>query len=170
MKQFDQKKHQFRGDIRAPQPFNWLNLTNRQWLRILILVISDLVALILAWQMARYLNHFYSPPPPQLVWWTWFGLPSLFWCFAAVTLLFLSYGGSYNPAARGQNYIRIAQLVSFVYLFALVVNYFYDPTLDPPRSLFFTAWFSSLLMVIAGRFITTLIVGRGVYNLPLLFL
>ena len=161
MKQFEQKFYQFRRDIRAPQPFNWLNFTNRQWLRILILVISDVVALILAWRMARYLNHFYSPPPPQLVWWIWLGLPSLFWCFTAVTLLFFAYGGLYNPSTRGQNYIRIAQLVSFVYLSSLVVNYFYDPTLDPPRSLFFTAWLSSLLMVFAGRFITALLLGQS---------
>jgi hypothetical protein len=93
MKQFEQKFYQFRGDIRAPQPFHCSNLTKRQWLRILILILSDLVALVLAWRMARYLNHFYSPPPPQLVWWTWLGLPSLFWCFAAITLIFFAYGG-----------------------------------------------------------------------------
>ncbi|PZV27385.1 MAG: glucosyltransferase [Snowella sp.] len=161
MKQFEQKFHQFRGDIRAPQHFHGSNLSKRQWLLIVILILSDLVALALAWRMARYLNHFYSPPPPQLVWWTWLGLPSLFWCFAAMTLIFFAYGGLYSPSARGQNYIRIVQLVGFVYLFSLVINYFYDPTLDAPRSLFFTAWFSSLLMVMLGRFITTLILGQS---------
>ncbi|MFM7437235.1 MAG: hypothetical protein ACKO2V_01315 [Snowella sp.] len=67
MKQFEQKFHQFRGDIRAPQHFHGSNLSKRQWLLIVILILSDLVALALAWRMARYLNHFYSPPPPQLV-------------------------------------------------------------------------------------------------------
>ena len=51
--------------------------------------------------------------------------------------------------------------MGFVYLFSLVINYFYDPTLDAPRSLFFTAWFSSLVMVMLGRFITTLILGQS---------
>ncbi|MEB3311517.1 MAG: sugar transferase [Snowella sp.] len=160
MKQSDSYPYQFSGDIRAPQPFYWLNLTNRQWFRVGILVFSDLLALILAWKLARHLNHFYSPPPPQLVWWIWLGLPSLFWCFAGVTILFFAYGGLYSPSARGQNYIRLGQLVSFVYLFSLVVSYFYDPSLDVPRSLFFTAWFGSVLAVVFGRLITSVIIGQ----------
>ncbi|MCS6813679.1 MAG: sugar transferase, partial [Cyanobacteria bacterium] len=46
--------------------------------------------------------------------------------------------------------------VSLVYALSLVVNYFYDPKLDPPRSLFFTAWASSIVLVIGGRLLTTL--------------
>jgi hypothetical protein len=81
------------SDIRAPQSFGRVNLSNRQWLRVGILLLGDLVALALAWQFARDLNHFYAAPPPQLIWWVWLGLPSLFWCFAAMTILFFAYGG-----------------------------------------------------------------------------
>ena len=109
-------------DIRAPQTLAWLNLTNRQWLSVFLLLLGDVTALAAAWQVARELNHFYSPPPPQLVWWIWLGMPSLFWCFAAVTLLFFAYGGLYSPSARSHNYIRLLQLISLVYLTVLVIR------------------------------------------------
>lgn len=147
-------------DLRAPQHISGLYLSRPQWLRIAILVAGDLGALALAWQGARHLNHFYSPPPPQLVWWTWLGLPSLFWCFAALTLLCFAYGGLYRPTARGQNYIRLAQLISLVFMLVLVLNYFYDPSLDPPRSLFFSAWCGSILLVLGARILTSLILGQ----------
>jgi exopolysaccharide biosynthesis polyprenyl glycosylphosphotransferase len=148
------------SDIRAPQSFGRVNLSNRQWLRVGILLLGDLAALALAWQFARDLNHFYAAPPPQLIWWVWLGLPSLFWCFAAMTILFFAYGGVYSPTARSHNYIRLLQLISLVYLTSLVLNYFYDPTVDPPRSLFFAAWGGSLLFVIGFRLLTTLMVGQ----------
>ncbi len=148
------------SDIRAPQPLAWLNLTNRQWLSVFLLLLGDVTALAAAWQVARELNHFYSPPPPQLVWWNWLGMPSLFWCFAAVTLLFFAYGGLYSPSARSHNYIRLLQLISLVYLTILVVQYFYDPTLDPPRSLFFSAWGGSLIFVLGLRVISTLVISQ----------
>ncbi|MFN5515185.1 MAG: sugar transferase [Cyanobacteriota bacterium] len=149
-----------RGDIRSPQRFYRLNLTHRQWLRVLCLLVGDVTALALAWKVARHLNHFYSPPPPQLVWWVWLGMPSLFWCFAALTLLFFAYGGLYSPAAWSQNYIRLVKLISFVYLVALVVNYFYDPAIDPPRSLFFTAWGASIILGLALRMAVSLLLGQ----------
>ncbi|MGL5032889.1 MAG: sugar transferase, partial [Microcystaceae cyanobacterium] len=76
------------------------------------------------------------------------------------TLLFFAYGGLYSPSARSHNYVRLLQLVSLVYLSSLVLNFFYDPTIDPPRSLFFTAWGASSIFVIGFRLVTTLIVGQ----------
>jgi len=137
-----------------------LSLSRWQWHRILALLLSDVGAIALAWKLAARLNRFYSPLPPQLDWGTWLGLPSLFWVFAAVTLLFFSYGGLYSSSAQWKNYVRSAQLVSVVYLFSLVVAYFYDPKLDAPRSLFFTAWFSSIAFVVGFRLLTTLLLRQ----------
>lgn len=152
------------GDIRSPLHFYHLNWTNRQWLRVVLLLMGDLIALGLAWRVAQHLNQFYSPPPPSLVWWTWLGMPSFFWCFAALTLLFFAYGGLYSPAAWSQNYIRLTKLISLVYLVALVIGYFYDPTLDPPRSLFFTAWAASLVLGLFLRIAVSLILGQLQYR------
>jgi len=144
------------SDIRAPQKFKLFHLEGWQWQWGLVLLSSDTIALAIAWQFARYLNQFYSPIPPQLVWWVWFGIPSLFWVFATLTILFFAYGGMYNTQ-RSQNYVRAAKLVSLVYLLSLVLGYFYDPKIDPPRSLFFTAWFSSIFILIGFRLFLTLI-------------
>lgn len=109
-----------------------------------------------AWHSAAQLNELYSPIPTQLVWWVWLGLPSLFWVFALITLLILTVAGLYSRTRAWKDYIRAAQVVSFTYLFALVVSYFYDPKLDVPRSLFFSAWVFSVILVIGFRLIATL--------------
>jgi hypothetical protein len=116
-------------DIRAPQG---LNLSSPPLIRgILLLIFADAWSLVLAWQIAIYLNQFHSPIPAQLIWWTWWGVPSLFWLFALTTLLLFAQGGLYQISwAVGQNYVRAAQLISVVYLGFLVLVYFYDPKLD----------------------------------------
>lgn len=147
-------------DIRAPGKFDLTQVWGRQSYRVIALLVSDVLALALAWQIAAHLNQFYSPLPPELQWWVWLGLPSLFWVFAAVTLLFFAYGGLYYSSTQWKNYLRSGQLTSVVYLLSLVIGYFYDPKLDPPRSLFFTAWFSSVGLVIAFRLLTTLLLKQ----------
>ena len=128
------------SDIRATgragaqiQYLRWLSV------RSCSLILSDVVALAMAWRFARSLNHFYSPIPEGLLWWVWLDLPSPFWIFTLVTLLTFSYFGLYRHAHRTKNYAKAGQLVSRVYILFLVCTYFYDPHLDLPRSLFFTA-------------------------------
>jgi len=151
-------------DIRAPGRIKIGQIWGRQWYWVLGLLLSDIGALAIAWTVATRLNRFYLPIPTELNWWVWLGLPSLFWVFAAVTLLFFAYGRLYNPSNQGQNYIRTAKLVSLVYCLSLVVNYFYDPKIDPPRSLFFTAWGSSIGLIIASRLFTTLLLRQIDHN------
>ena len=145
-------------DIRAPHKFKLLHFNSTQWGDTLLLLLGDIVALASAWQVAKNFNRFYSPLPPQYIWWSWFGIPSIFWLFAALILIFFVYGGLYSSCR--QNYLRAGQLVSCVYLFSLVLNYFYDPKLDLPRSLFFVAWFSSVATVTGGRLLVTLILRQ----------
>jgi exopolysaccharide biosynthesis polyprenyl glycosylphosphotransferase len=68
--------------------------------------------------------------------------------------------GLYSSSPKSQDYLKTGQLISIVYLSSLVVGYFYDPKLDPPRSLFFSAWFFSVILVFGFRLITTLIVRQ----------
>jgi exopolysaccharide biosynthesis polyprenyl glycosylphosphotransferase len=143
-------------DLRAPQGLDWQRLMRWRWHRGLALLLSDGLALALAWRIAAQLNRFYSPIPEQLVWWEWLGLPSLFWIFVTITLAWFAQNGLYNSSTQWKNYVRCGKLISFVYLLSLVVAYFYDPKLDAPRSLFFTAWFSSIALVIGLRLVTTL--------------
>ena len=147
-------------DIRAPHKFKLLHFDSKHWGRTLLLLLGDIFALASAWQIAKSFNQFYSPLPPQYIWWSWFGIPSIFWLFAALILIFFAYGGLYKSSSYSQNYLRAGQLVSYVYLFSLVLNYFYDPKLDLPRSLFFVVWFSSVATVIAGRLLVTLILRQ----------
>jgi exopolysaccharide biosynthesis polyprenyl glycosylphosphotransferase len=149
-----------REDLRATRSWRVESSHPRYWSQIAGLALADIAALGCAWTIAAQLNRFYAPLPPQLVWWTWLGLPSLFWLFALATMLVLAAGGLYNRATAWKNYVRSAQLVSFTYLFSLVVSYFYDPKLDVPRSLFFSAWLLSVAFVIGFRLITILILQQ----------
>jgi exopolysaccharide biosynthesis polyprenyl glycosylphosphotransferase len=142
-------------DLRAPRRLQLFDLTKPQIRRLVWILGGDILALAGAWQIARYLNHFYSPLAPELIWWSWWGIPSVFWIFTALTILFFSYGGLYNNYS--QNYVRIGQLISSVYLLSLVLIYFCDPKLDLPRSLFFTVWFSSIVLVVGWRLLVVLI-------------
>ena len=148
-------------DIRAPRQFHIIYLSKWQKYKFLILFLSDILALSNAWQLASYLNRFYSPIPAALVWWVWLGLPSLFWIFASVILLLFTYNGLYSGStSHSQNYIQTTKLISLVYLLALVLGYFYDPQVAPPRSLFFSFWFSSIGTVMGYRIFVSLIVGQ----------
>jgi exopolysaccharide biosynthesis polyprenyl glycosylphosphotransferase len=147
-------------DIRAPQQFSLSRVLSEQWHRILTLLLSDVLALALAWHVARHLNQFYSPMPQQLDWFVWLGLPSLFWVFAAITLFLFACNGLYGSSTQWKNYLRSGKLVSLIYLLSLVVSYFYDPKLDAPRSLFFAAWFGSVALVISFRLIAGLALKR----------
>jgi len=141
------------SDIRAPENFRLL--TGSTSAPMLLLLISDIVAIAGAWHLARELNKYYLPIPENLVWWVWLGMPSLFWLFAFAIILLFVYGGFYSFSS--QNYVRGGQLVSLAYLGSLVLSYFYDPKLDPPRSLFLAGWLSSIVLIIGFRLFATLI-------------
>lgn len=150
---FSGKTYRPPTDIRAPQRFSLAKALPSTWQRLVGLLLSDGLALGLAWHLAARLNRLYSPLPPQLDWFVWFGLPSLFWVFAAITLGLFAANGLYSFAAQWRNYLQAGKLVSLVYLLSLVVSYFYDPKLDVPRSLFFTAWVASVGLVVCFRLV-----------------
>lgn len=148
------------GDIRAPQTLKFSKGLAFRWPRIAVLLASDFLALAIAWEIAIRFNQFYAPIPDQLISWYWLGLPSLFWIFSLTMVLVLACGGLYNTSGAWKHYVRAGQLVTLTYLGSLVISYFYDPKLDAPRSLFFTAWFSSVVMVIGLRLVTTLVLEQ----------
>ncbi len=143
------------ADIRASRRLlSWGQPPQR--LRAAVLVISDIVGLCLAWKLASQLNRAFLPIPADLAWWTWFGLPSLFWMFAAVTLVLFALRRFYTSEAGWRDYVKQAQVISSVYLLSLLLSYFYDPKLDAPRSLFFTAWLGSIALVVGLRLLVSL--------------
>jgi exopolysaccharide biosynthesis polyprenyl glycosylphosphotransferase len=146
-----------RQDIRAPRSLRLKDVLTWPGRRGLALVLSDGLALGMSWHLARALNQFFSPIPPQLVWWTWLGLPSPFWVLVGCTVAVFAYGGLYGSANQIKNYLQAGKLVSLVYLASLVVMYFYDPKLDLPRSLFFSAWLTSVGLIVLSRVVMTLV-------------
>lgn len=146
-----------RLDLRAPRRLQPKDVLAWPGQRGLALILSDLAALGVSWHIARSLNQFFSPIPAQLVWWTWLGLPSPFWVMASCTLGLFAYAGLYGSANQIKNYLQSGKLVSLVYLASLVLMYFYDPKLDLPRSLFFSAWLSSVGLVVVSRVVMTLV-------------
>ncbi|MEO1351138.1 MAG: sugar transferase [Cyanobacteria bacterium J06635_15] len=146
--------HRLQHDIRSVENWQPPRSSGLPLSQVMLLLVGDVLALASAWQLARFLNQFYSPLPPELVWWVWLGLPSVFWIFIGLTLILFAHYGLYGRSARTKDYLRTAQLISFVYLLSLLLGYFYDPKLDPPRSLFLTAWLNSVSLVIIARLIT----------------
>ena len=148
-------------DIRAAKrQYNKGLRSRRIKLRTLFLLSSDIFSILAAWKFAQFLNQFYSPLPETLVWWTWLGLPSVFWLFIFSTLLLFAHYRLYSYTSATKDYATAAKLISYVYLASLVISYFYDPHIDLPRSLFFSAWLSSITTVVLSRFITNLLLYK----------
>lgn len=152
--------HLTKLDIRATHCFGWKTIVSSFQLRTLCLLASDSLAIVIAWGIARFFNQFYSPIPEPLVWWVWLGLPSIFWIFGATTLLLFAHHGLYGTSVRTRDYIKAGKLVSCAYLFLLLIAYFLNPTLDLPRSLFLTAWCSSVGLIVLSRLITNFAVAQ----------
>jgi len=140
-------------DIRSPSGGKWFGAETP---RTLLLLLSDLLALVLAWTIGLQLNRLYAPIPPELVWWQFLGLPSIFWVLAAALLLLVALSGLYHPHGHWKNYLRLAKVVSLGYLLILAIGYFYDPKLDLPRSLFFSAWGMSVVFAVGFRLVVSL--------------
>ena len=147
-------------DIRASRKSFQAKRSTQTKTRGLCLVTSDVLSISIAWKLAQFLNQFYSPVPSTFVWWTWLGFPSIFWLFVLSTIALFAHCRLYSYISAAKDYAKAAQLISGVYLASLVISYFYDPHLDLPRSLFFSAWFSSLITVISARLITNLLLQQ----------
>lgn len=147
-------------DIRAPHGMAWQRLFRGSWHRAIALLLCDVAALAIAGRVAAHLNQFYAPLPPPLILGTWVGLPGLFWILMTVTLLLFAQSGLYSASSQWKNYVRSGKLVSAVYLSALLLGYFYDPKLAPPRSLFITAWVGSVVLVIGFRLLASLVLKQ----------
>ncbi|WP_366876319.1 sugar transferase [uncultured Thermosynechococcus sp.] len=141
-------------DIRAPRcrGMGWRSEATLA----LLLLISDLGGLVLAWKLGLQLNRFYAPLPPDLAAWYWLGLPSVFWLFAAGLLFLIALSGLYHPRGHWKNYLQLAKVLSLGYLLALAIGYFYDPKVDLPRSLFFSAWGLSVVFAVILRLAVSL--------------
>ena len=146
-----------RRDIRAPRRLRFKDMLAWPAQRALVLVLNDILALGIAWYVARSLNHFFSPIPQQLVWWTWLSIPSPFWLLVAGRLALFFYEGLYRSSQEIKNYLKAGKLVSIVYMASLVLMYFVDPKVDFPRSLFFSAWLGSVVLIVISRLIVALI-------------
>ncbi len=141
-----QRDIRFTG-IYIPLDINWRSLG---------LMAGDLLALAIAWKTALVLNDAFSPLPPQFNWGEFAGLPALFWLFAGVMLL-VFVGHSFYHSDQERNYVAQAQCLCNIYLCSLIVSYFYDPTVDAPRSLFLPAWLGSVVLVIVLRLLLSLL-------------
>ncbi len=153
-------------DLRAVQAFEHFKPGRQRFLSMLLLLGSDTLGLAIAWRLADFLNGFYSPIPPGLVWWVWFDIPSLFWVFLTVTLSFFIANHLYRLPTETQNYTRAAKIITLVYCLFLLCSYFYNPMIDPPRSLFLSAWLLSITFVLGQRLGLTLIIRQFVRYQP----
>ncbi|MBD2176204.1 sugar transferase [Pseudanabaena sp. FACHB-1998] len=147
-------------DIRAGNQTKRWNMWEFNWLRGLLLICSDILGLGIVWKASLSFNQVFSPLPPALNWGEFGGLTGLFWAFAAVIVTVFAYHNFYRGESQWRNYVKQAQVISSVYMSSLVISYFYDPTIDAPRSLFFPAWLGSVVMIIGLRLLLTLLIDQ----------
>ena len=148
------------ADIRASRKHFRPRSIGQSWIKGLSLVFADVCAIASAWKLAQFLNQFYSPVPHAFIWWTWLGLPSLFWLLVFFTITTFAHYGLYTHTSAAKDYAKTAQLISCLYLGSLVFVYFYDPHLNLPRSLFLSAWLGSVLSVFFARLLTNLLLRK----------
>ncbi len=151
------KKLGLHTDIRASRRHCRSQCLGSAQIRGLLLILTDIGAIASAWKLAQFLNQFYSPISHVFVWWTWLGLPSLFWLLAFFTVTIFAHYGLYTHTSAAKDYAKAAQLISYLYLGSLIFLYFYDPHLNLPRSLFLSAWLGSVLSVFFARLLTSLL-------------
>jgi len=144
-------------DLRAGKQIQQWAMVEFNWLRALLLIASDILGLAIAWKVSLNFNQGFSPLPPELNWGEFAGLTGLFWAFAAVIVTGFAYHNFYRGEAQWRNYVKQAQSISSVYLTSLLISYFYNPTVDAPRSLFFPAWIGSVVIIIGLRLLLTLL-------------
>lgn len=144
-------------DLRAGKQIQQWSMVEFNWLRALLLIASDILGLAIAWKASLNFNQVFSPLPPELNWGEFAGLTGLFWAFAAVIVTGFAYHNFYRGEAQWRNYVKQAQSISNVYLTSLLICYFYNPTVDAPRSLFFPAWIGSVVIIIGLRLLLTLL-------------
>lgn len=144
-------------DLRAGSQIQQWKLVDFNWLRALLLIASDIVGLGIAWKISLNFNQVFSPLPPDLNWGEFAGLTGLFWAFAALVVTGFAYHNFYRGESQWRNYVKQAQVISSVYMSSLVISYFYNPTVDAPRSLFFPAWIGSIAIIIGLRLLLTLL-------------
>ena len=147
-------------DIRASRKYFRPRSIRQPWIKGLSLVFADVCAIASAWKLAQFLNQFYSPVPHAFIWWTWLGLPSLFWLLIFFTITTFAHYGLYTRTSAATDYAKAARLISCLYLSSLIFIYFYDPHLNLPRSLFLSAWLGSVLSVFFTRLLTNLLLHR----------
>jgi exopolysaccharide biosynthesis polyprenyl glycosylphosphotransferase len=147
-------------DIRACQSLQIWQPPEIGWLGAFVLAIGDLLGLVVAGYVAETINNAFAPLPGQLDWGHWLGISGIFWVMAIATVFLFIYHNFYSANSQWRNYVKQAQVISTVYLFSLVLAYFYDPKLDAPRSLFFSAWAASILFVIGVRLLLTILLNQ----------
>jgi exopolysaccharide biosynthesis polyprenyl glycosylphosphotransferase len=132
-------------DVRAPR--RWLRRGALvKWSRVLLLLVSDLAALVTAWVLAGAL--FPGKVPPGFL---DLDAPNV-WTFVGATLLVMALRGLY----RGGNYWRsfqdLLQSVSLTFLLLLLFWFIsVEQTFPFGRSVFVGAWLLSVLLVGLGR-------------------
>ena len=147
-------------DIRAGNQIRQWSMVEVNWLRALLLIASDILGLGITWKVSLGFNEVFSPLPPELNWGEFAGLTGLFWAFAAAIVTGFAYHNFYRGESQWRNYVKQAQVISSIYLSSLVICYFYNPTVDAPRSLFFPAWIGSVGMIIGLRLLLTLLFNQ----------
>lgn len=144
------------GDIRG----GWgLSLNLQGGWRSFLLMAGDLMGLAIAWKVAILINRNFSPLPPQFDWGNFLGMPALFWGFGLLMLL-VFVGQHFYRSDQEHNYAKQAQSLSNIYLCALIFSYFYNPTVDLPRTLFLPAWLGSVGLIVAMRLVVGLLLDQ----------
>lgn len=126
-------------------------------LRVVTLILLDIFALTLAWELAiSYGTPLESP---------WTQTKSLLLLILTVGIGMIAAKGLYNPGRNRRNYFGLIQAISLSELFLLLIAFLYEPEAYISRSAFLLFWLLSVALACTARFIfdtgTKLVRNKG---------
>jgi exopolysaccharide biosynthesis polyprenyl glycosylphosphotransferase len=117
-----------------------------KWLRVAFLVISDTVAITLAWWLASLLGTPMDSP------WHVANGSTLLPLILAVMLGIISSRGLYKSGDRRRDYLALFKAVSLAEILLFLIAFLYEPDRAISRSTFLLSWFLTVAFTSAGRF------------------
>jgi exopolysaccharide biosynthesis polyprenyl glycosylphosphotransferase len=133
-------------DLRSPAMTRFRRGMAIKWLRVVLLVASDAVAITLAWWLASLLGT------PVLSHWYVASSPTLLPLILAVVIGMVGTKGLYKAGDQRRDYLGLLKSISLAEILLLLIAFLYEPDRGISRSTFLLSWLFTIAFACAGRF------------------
>ena len=151
-------------DLRSPNVMRLCKGMRTRWLRILVLILSDISLISSAWYIAERFGT------PWATFWNLTANPIALLLVLGICLGFLISGGFYQAGDQRRDYSGLARSMTVASIALLLIAYSYQPNKILSRSHFLIFWSLSVSLVCGGRYAVNLVINQlrinGVIRYP----